>query len=287
MSRRKEAITLSIPIGTKAELEAIADRLGARWGQSPSISRLLAGLASGQYLIGRAGDEPALAIDDVQTTVLKRAAEHLIDLGDFEGAKFIRTLLLSHGNLREPLRRSLLEQAAKVLQAWRPEIEDYQERGQPFYLLYTNGQGQDEAFTVRFSRIVFHEKRHYLQAWCDEVEGGSDLPELRHNRCFRFDRIRSVGPASGEWRGELGAIAVELRLTGGLVRAYESKGDDLSDEIREGDRYVRRLVHNVFWLFREILPYGAQCELLGPIALRRQFGAQVSAIGQLYADVSN
>ena len=51
MPRKKESITLSIPPGTKAKLEAIADRLDIRWGKSPSTSGLLVAIAQGRYTL--------------------------------------------------------------------------------------------------------------------------------------------------------------------------------------------------------------------------------------------
>lgn len=278
MPRKKESITLSIPPGTKAKLEAIADRLDIRWGKSPSISRLLTAIAEGEYTL-----TPPLDIDQNEVEILHRAANTLIDAGDLAGAKSVRTLLMDYANLEKPIRRLLLEQAAKTAQVWRAEIDTTIADCQSFYLLYTNSQGSDESFTVRFATVVFREKRHYLQAWCDETNQSDDLPELKHNRCFRFDRIRSISPCAQPWRGYLDTIDVTLRLSGGLVKAYEPKAEDIRDTIEaDGQRYITRRTSNVFWLCREVMGYMAGCEILSPAAVRSRFQAEVEAILKRY-----
>ena len=45
MPRKKETITLSIPPGTKEQLEAIARQLNITWGKEPSISGLIVAIA--------------------------------------------------------------------------------------------------------------------------------------------------------------------------------------------------------------------------------------------------
>jgi predicted DNA-binding transcriptional regulator YafY len=278
MSRKKESITLSIPPGTKAKLEAIADRLNILWGKSPSVSGLLTAIAEGRYTLTL-----PLQIDHAEVKILHRAANNLIDTGDLEGAKSIRTLLMDYANLEEPIRRLLLEQAAKTVQVWRAEVDTAIANRQSFYLLYTNSQGIDESFTVRFAAVVFREKRHYLQAWCDETEGSGDLLELEHNRCFRFDRIRSISPCSKEWRGYLDTIDVTLRFWGGLAKAYEPKANDISDTIKlDGQRYITRRTSNVFWLCREIIGYMSGCEIVSPAEVRSRFYAELQTILQRY-----
>lgn len=276
MPRKKESITLSIPPGTKAQLEAIADRLDIRWGKSPSISGLLTAIAQEQYTL-----LSPLRIDRAEIETLRRAANTLIDAGDLEGAKSIRTLLMNYAELEEPVRRLLLEQAAKTTQVWRPEVDAAISDCQSFYLLYTNSQGVDESFTVRVGTVVFRERRHYLQAWCDETAGGDPL--LKHNRCFRFDRIRSVSPCAKTWRGQLDSIDVDLRFSGGLAKAYEAKAEDIHDTTQpDGLRCVTRQATNLFWLCREVIGYGNGCEILGPDTVRSRFRAEVETILKRY-----
>jgi len=241
---------------------AIADRLNIRWGKSPSISGLLAAIAEQRYTL-----TPPLNLDRAQIETLHRAANTSIDAGDLEGAKSIRTLLMSYADLEEPMRRLLLEQAAKSAQMWRAEVDGAIANHQSFALLYTNGKGIDEAFTVRFGTVVFYEKRHYLQAWCDETDGGDPL--LPHNRCFRFDRIRSLTPCAKPWRGHTDTIDVTLRLSSGLAKAYEAKADDIDDAIEsDGTRLVVRRTSNIFWLCREVMSYMSGCEIVTPAAVR-------------------
>ncbi|MBD0266390.1 MAG: transcriptional regulator, partial [Tolypothrix sp. Co-bin9] len=45
MPRKKETLTLSVPPGTKDQLEALARRLNILWGKDPSISGLLVAIA--------------------------------------------------------------------------------------------------------------------------------------------------------------------------------------------------------------------------------------------------
>ena len=276
MPRKKESITLSIPPGTKAKLEAIADRLDIRWGKSPSISGLLVAIAQCRYTL-----LPPLQLDSAEIETLHRAANTLIDAGDLEGAKSVHTLLMDYTDLEDPIRRLLLEQAAKTAQVWRAEVDTAITNRQSFYLLYTNSQGVDECFTVRFGTVVFREKRHYIQAWCDETEGGDPL--LRHNRCFRFDRIRSISPCAKPWRGQLDTINVELLFSGGLAKAYEAKAEDSHDTIQaDGLRYVTRQTANLFWLCREVMSYGSGCEILAPKAVRSRFRNELEGILQQY-----
>lgn len=143
------------------------------------------------------------------------------------------------------------------------------EQKQPFRLLYRDSQGALKEWSVRFAEIKFHEKRLYLDAWCEEQQD-SDLPELAHNACFRFDRMLEVSPIEMEWRGKPDYVVVELALYGGLVRAYERKTEDASVEL-DGDRLlVERVVSSSLWFLRSILPYGADCEILSPPILREQ-----------------
>jgi predicted DNA-binding transcriptional regulator YafY len=277
MPRKKETITLSIPPGTKEQLEAIADRLGIHWGKSPSISGLLVAIAQQQLEVGK-----PFALDDLQVDALRQAIEDLIDTGHVEAAQVIMLLLLERGNLETPLRQSLLQQVGQPMEAWRVRVNQLIEARQPFHLSYCNSQKQTLEYTVHFATIVPYEKRMYLQIWGQETEDSDDIPELIHNRCLRLDRIQSIVPTSGEWRGELDEVQVQLQFYGWLVKAYDPKPEDASDRVVGNVRQVIRRVSNPFWLIREVFRYGKDCEIVSPKSVRDRFRQELKVMNQRY-----
>lgn len=86
---------------------------------------------------------------------------------------------------------------------------------------------------MRCAEVRFYEKRFYLQVWGEETQDvENDIPDLRelwYNRCLRLDRIRSVLPINGNWRGQLDYLKVHLQFRGWLTNAYEPKDDDLEN----------------------------------------------------------
>ena len=165
-------------------------------------------------------------------------------------------------------------------------MENYINQKQPFRLLYRTSQGQDLDYTVRYGEISFYEKRFYLQVWCEETadveEEIADLPELWHNRCFRFDRIQAILPTSGGWRGSFDAIEVYLHFYGWLVKAYQPKPDDIDDkEIGEVRQVVRRVV-NPFWFLREISRYWEDCVILSPESMRQRMQQKAQLLCHRY-----
>jgi predicted DNA-binding transcriptional regulator YafY len=272
MPRKKETLTLSVPPGTKEQLEAIARRLNIFWGKSPSPSGLIAAIAQQAVEVGK-----PFTLNSNQVKALQQAIKALNDAGHVGEAQTVLALLIDKGKLEAPLRQSLLQQVSQPAhQGWRILIEDLINKEQPFHLVYRNSQNQQLEFTVRYAEIPFYEKRFYLQVWCEEtadVENDiPDLPELWHNRCLRFDRILSVLPISGEWRGQLDLIKVYLHFGKGMVKAYEPRAADISDEVitvgEEKVRHVVRRVSNPFWLEREVLRYGGDCVVMSPESLR-------------------
>ncbi|NET00288.1 MAG: WYL domain-containing protein [Sphaerospermopsis sp. SIO1G1] len=266
MSRKKESITLSIPSGTKEQLEEIARKLGIFWGKSPSISGLLVAIAQKEFEVG----EP-FTLNSTQVTALQQAIGILKDSGFIEQAQTVSSLLLERGQLEQPMRQLLLQQVSQPMEAWRILADQFRQSQQPFHLLYTNSQGQDLSFTVRYAEIAFEEKRFYLNVWCDETEdiGKPDFPELIHNRCLRLDKIKGVVPVNGQWRHEgLDTLKVYLRFYDGMVKAYEAKPNDISNEVIGEVRQVVRKVSNPFWLVREVLRYGENCEIVSPENVR-------------------
>ncbi|MDZ8187793.1 MAG: transcriptional regulator [Nostoc sp. ChiSLP02] len=264
MSRKKESITLSIPSGTKEKLEDIARKLRIFWGKSPSVSGLLVAIAQQEFEVG----EP-FTLNSTQVAALQQAIGLLKDSGFIEQAQTISSLLLERGQLEPPMRQSLLQQVSQPTEAWRILADQFRQNQQPFHLLYANPQLGDLSFTVRYAEIAFEEKRFYLNIWCDEDDtedvANTDFPQLRHNRCLRLDRIKGVVPINGHWRHEgLDYLKVYLHFYKGLIKAYEPKPNDISNEVNGEVRQVVRRVSNPFWLIREVLRYGDDCVIVAP-----------------------
>ena len=154
--------------------------------------------------------------------------------------------------------------------------------------MYENAQDQKLIFTVRCAQFGFYEKRFYLDIWCDETEDISpedqkDFPELIHNRCLRLDRIRAIVPLEGEWRDGIDFITVQLHFKGEMVNAYESRSGDVKDEIVDGTRIVTRKITNHFWLVREVLPYGDNCNVVTPESIRQRIYTKLIKLLQNYS----
>lgn len=281
MKRKKETITLSIPPGTKEQLEAIARQLNIFWGKEPSVSGLIVAIAQKAVEVGK-----PFTLDSNHVNALQQAIKALNDAGCIGEAQTILALLLERGNLEAPLRQSLLKQVSEISQAWRTQIEEYRQKQQPFYLLYRNSQGEELEYTVRYAEIRFFERRFYLLTWCEETQDVEqdipDLPELWHNRCLRLDRIKSAMQMSGQWRGQLDFIKVQLQFYGWMAKAYEPKDDDLEDKLTGDTRYVLRKVVNPFWLIREVWRYGRDCAIVAPDSMRQRMQQQLHDLCSLY-----
>ncbi len=245
----------------------LARRLNILWGKEPSVSGLIVAIAQQAVEVGK-----PFTLNTNQVKALQQAIKALNDVGHVGEAQTILALLLDKGKLEAPLRQSLLQQVSEPAQGWRILIEDLINKQQPFHLVYRNSQSQELEFTVRYAEIPFYEKRFYLQVWCEETQDVEndipDLPELWHNRCLRFDRIRSVLPISGDWRGKLDSIKVYLQFKGWLAKAYEPKDDDIENEFIGDVRQVVRRVANPFWLIREVSRYWEDCVILAPDSMR-------------------
>jgi hypothetical protein len=268
MSRKKDTITLSIPPGTKDQLEAIARELKILWGKEPSISGLIVAIANQEVAIGQ-----QFTLDKLHVHSLERAIKLLVDTGSLGDARILVELLLAKATLTPEHRQTLFQHVSQPGEGWRIEIDRYREQKQSFRLLYQNPQSDNpEDYTVRYAEIAFHEKRFFVDAWCEEIPDSPDYPELMHNRCFRLDRIQAILPISGEWRVGLDSILVQLHFYKGLVKAYEFRSGIDEREEYEGDtlRRVWRKVSNPFWLLREVRAYGADCEIVAPAIVRAQ-----------------
>lgn len=282
MPRKKETLTLSVPPGTKEQLETIARRLGIFWGKSPSPSGLVAAIAQQQLQVGR----EALSLDEQQVNALRQATKLLIDAGQIKDAETIITLLLNQGDLEAPIRQALLQQQTQPIQAWRDRIDELIDAKQPFRLKYRNSQNQDLEFTVRYAKVQFYEKRFYLQIWCEETADAlaenPDLPEVCHHRCLRFERIQDIQPISDVWRGSFDSIKVYLHFKGWLANAYEPKTEDVENEVLGEIRQVVRQVVNPFWLLREIRRYGEDCVIVAPENIRERYRRELREICTSY-----
>lgn len=288
MPRKKETITLSIPSGTKEQLEEIARRLSKFWGKSPSISGLLVAIAQQEFEVG----EP-FTLNKAQVGALLQAIRLLNDSGNTGEAQILSSLLLERGELEAPMRQLVLQKVSQPTEAWRIIVEQHCQNEQPFHVLYTNSQGEDLAFTVRYAEIAFEEdKGFYLYIWCDETEDikDPDFPELIHNRCLRLDKIKTILPINGYWRREgLDFLEVYLHFYGGMVKAYESKArsinKDISNEVVEGVRQVVKRVPHPFWLIREVLRYGEDCLVVSPDSVRSLVRAKIKTLSDRYKTV--
>jgi len=283
MSRKKTVLTLSVPPGTKEKLEAIAQKSNILWGKEPSVSGLIVAIAEQKLEIGQ-----PFALSKSQVYILSKSIDVLIDTGNLGEAQVLAELLLERGNLEIPLRQSLMQKVSQLTtEAWRVLVDEKIKAQQPFRLLYGNAQAQELEYTVRYAEICFYEKRFYLQIWCEETEDikGTDFPELIHNRCLRLERIKALVTASGEWRqAGLDYLEVCLHLRKGLVKAYEVKDRDISDEVIEVGklRQIVRRVSNPFWLVREVLRYGQDCIVVSPENVRDRIKQELLASYQNY-----
>jgi predicted DNA-binding transcriptional regulator YafY len=268
MPRKKETITLSIPPGTKEQLEAIARRLDIFWGKDPSISGLMVAIAE-----QKPQTRKLFTLTPTQVAALQQATKVLIDSGHNGEAQTLLGLLLDQGNLEPPIRQALWQLANQPSAAWRTQVDQYINNQQPFRLFYGNAQGQELEFTVRYAEISFEEKRFYLEIWCDETEDikNPEFPELIHNRCLRFDRIKAILAMHGQWRQEgLDCLKVYLHFHHGMVKAYEPRAKDISDEVIGDVRQVVRRVSNPFWLIREVSRYWEDCVVVSPESIRER-----------------
>ena len=281
MVRKKETITLSIPPGTKEELEAIARRLNIFWGKDPSISGLLVAIAQ-----QKPEARKLFTLNRDQSDALLQATKIISDNGNILQAQTLLSLLLEQGELEVPLRQALEQLFKTPSDAWRTQVDEYINNQQPFHLLYRNAQEANLSYNVRYAQISFEEKRFYLEIWCEETEDlkNPDFPELIHNRCLRLDRIQGITPINRQWRKEgLDYLKVYLHFYRGLVKAYESKDNrDLSNEVIGEIRQVVRRVSNPFWLIREIFHYGEDCEIISPENVRQQFKRKLRSLCQRY-----
>ncbi|WP_017652467.1 WYL domain-containing protein [Fortiea contorta] len=283
MSRKGQSITLSISERDKAELEAIALEFGMMWGEEqPNISKLIKAIAQRQLLIGNNNDWKESRI-----RALHRCIAALTDIGQIEQAQIIANLLLERSELSIPLRNEIERFLENSPPAWRLQIDNYILRNQPFQLSYQDARGVLFNFTVRHAQVAPHEKRQYLDCWCEETEGNFDIPELIHNWSLRLDRITdaAVTVISGEWRNQLDEIEVEMHLFAGLAFAYQAKPEDTTSEWLPDKPKVKRVIRRVsstFWFSREVMQYAPDCVVILPENVRDRLKQKLLTLCQLY-----
>jgi hypothetical protein len=284
MGRKGRAITLSLSEQDKQSLQTIADQLGYTWGDNPNISKLVEAIARQKLLIAPNHDWPKDLI-----TALQQAIITLTENGQSENARIISELLLKRSEVTIPLRREierLLETTQKP--NWRQTLDRLIQRHQPFQLSYQDAAQRIWTFHIHFAHITHRDRHEYLDCWCTETEGNTDLPELQHNWTLRLDRISdaAIVPIKAKWRPELDVINVELHLFGGLAFAYESRASDIINEWLPNQpiKQVIRPVSSTFWLYREILPYGEDCTIVSPTTVRERFRDKLSLLHDRYND---
>ncbi|MBD1930761.1 MULTISPECIES: WYL domain-containing protein [Cyanophyceae] len=282
MSRKGQSITLSISERDKAELEAIALELGMMWGDRPNISKLVEAIARRQLLIGHNNEW-----SETRIRALERAVSALTDIGQIEQAQIIANLLLERSELSLPLRREIERFLENLPPPWRLEIDRYIRRNSPFQLSYQDAAGRLWNFTVRHAKVTPHEKRQYLDCWCEETEGNLDIPELVHNWSLRLDRIQeaAVMPVAGKWLPDLDRVEVEMHLSGGLAFAYKAKPEDIANDWLADRQRVRRVVRKVsssFWFIREVMQYAPDCVVVSPESVREQVKQKLRSLLEQY-----
>jgi hypothetical protein len=284
MGRKGQSITLSISDRDKAQLESLALEFGMTWGDRANISKLVEAIARRQMLIAPNHDWKIERIN-----ALNQAHSALIDAGKIEAALAIAQLLLERSELTISLRNELEQFVAQPAQPWRLQVERYIRRQQPFQLSYQDTAERVWQFTIRYAAIAPHEDRQYLDCWCEETEESQELPELQHNRSLRLDGITdaAIHPVARQWRSAgLATLPVEFHLFRNLAFAYRSK--TAIDEINQWHEtlpQVRRVVRQVsstFWLIRELLRYGQDCEVISPEHVRELVKQEVLAMCDRY-----
>jgi predicted DNA-binding transcriptional regulator YafY len=282
MSRKGQSITLSISERDKAELEAIALEFGMMWGDRPNISKLIEAIAQRKLLIGNNNNwkEPRIR-------ALHRCINALTDIGQIEQAQIIANLLLERSELSLPLRTEIERFLENLPPPWRLQIDSYIQREKPFQISYQDAAGRLFNFTVRHAKVTPHEKRQYLDCWCEETEGNHDIPELVHNWSLRLDRITDAALTSiaGEWRSQLDEIDVEIHLLNWLAFGYQAKPEDNINEWLPDKARVRRVVRRVsstFWFMREVMQYAPDCVVILPENVRDRLKQKLLTLCQLY-----
>lgn len=287
MTRKGQAITLSLQERDKRALEALALEFGKTWGDKPNISKLVQAIARRELAIAPNHDWSG---DRIQA--LNQARLALIDQGDLSTALELGRLLCDRSELSLPLRQEIEAFLDAPSHPWRLHVEGYIRRQQSFTLSYQDATDRLWRFTICHAAIVMHEERDYLDCWCTDSEGNLDLPELRHNWSLRLDRIQdaALSPAKIPWRRDFDRIPVEFYLYGRLAASYsQSKNhpDDRDSEWLSDPPNVRRVVrsvYNTYWFRRELRRHGSEVEIIAPAALRELMAQEYRQMCDRYSN---
>lgn len=286
MTRKNQAITLSINEKDKKVLEQLALEFGKTWGHKPNISKLIKAIALGELKIATNHDWSKKRIE-----TLEQARKLLWDLGFISEAEEIGIILKERSELNIFFRNEIEKFLDKPKPLWRKNIENFINRQQPFKLTYQDASERQLSFTILHGQLRLIEKHQYLVCTCEETVGNQDIPELQHNWTLRLDRIQEavVFPIRRTWQPELNVIKVEFKVYGGLAFGYgkeENKQDDIFQGEIEGDppyRLIGRNVWSTFWFFREIAKYWDNCQIISPDSVKNKFREKLLNLNQLYS----
>ncbi|TYQ26017.1 WYL domain-containing protein [Pseudanabaena sp. UWO311] len=285
MSRKGESITLSISDRDKSNLEAIAMELGMMWGDRPNISKLVEAIARRQIQISKNND---WASDRIES--LARTYRLFVDYGELEKAQVIANLLIERSELSSPLRREIEKFLDKPPEIWRHTIDRYIKQQQPFRLQYLDAADHPHQFSIYHAKFTPHDKRIYLDCWCEESTSSDDVVALKNNRCLRLDRIpveAAITSIQGKWRSQLDYIHVTFNLSGNLAFAYQPREEDIDNtwlDTVPPMRQIIRKISSTFWFYRDIMPYIEDCEIIEPDDVREKFKEKVRSLYLKYKD---
>ncbi len=225
--KAKDNYQIILPSECKLPLEAVALSAGYLWGERGNVKAYF------EDLIINKSATRILFWSEARITELERLFRLLRDQGDNEGMRIIADILLERPELSSsPMRTSLEKYQSHSITPWSAKIQELISQQIPFQLSYRDATDSLATYTIRYAEIVQRERHQYLDAWVEETDFTRDLPELAHNRSFRFDRITNAGvaPIEGEWRSAgLDTVVVEFHLSGRLAHAYEPRGADIDD----------------------------------------------------------
>jgi WYL domain len=214
--------------------------------------------------------------DSVQQSLLD-AITALSETGKLGSASLLASWL-SVQAVSESTQKRLLE--LQDYPQWGVDALQLIEQRQAFSLHY---HGKD--YIVRAGEIIEGDRRLYLLAWCEGVEGKSDEPDgLKNNRLFRLDEDATVSSIEKDWLQEgVGAIEVSLLLTGRLTSRYTRKPEDVAViELGESQLQVIKKVKSMFFFEQAVLQYGSNCKVVAPAQAVERVKAKVASIANLY-----